>query len=147
VENFSLNRGTLVETKSDPTLGESWESIQLSPSGFEFPSATRAGTSPGAYVELKCSGCPASSPGVYDSIPPAKSTLDDLFETLCSIDKTDGVKKDLLNMEGSPPHLDLDLFNWSGNDTSSPGAGVVKPPIARDIWDPRNLLEWRPKPQ
>jgi hypothetical protein len=109
------------EAESDPTLGESWEDIQLSPSGFEFPANFGKGASPGAYIELKCSGSPASFPGVYDSISPAKSALGDLFENLCSIDKSGAVRKDLLEMEDSPPPLDLDLFNWSSSNTSSPG--------------------------
>jgi hypothetical protein len=70
-------------------------------------------------VELKCSGSPVFLE--FTTYFPTKSTLGDLFKTLCSIDKTGGVKKDLLNMEGSPSSLDLDLFNWSGSNTSSPG--------------------------
>jgi hypothetical protein len=47
--------------------------------------------------------------------------LGDLFENLCSIDKSGAVRKDLLEMKDSPPPLDLDLFNWSSSNTSSPG--------------------------
>lgn len=60
----------LGETGANPALGESWESIHLSPSGFDFPAAVGTGSSPGAHLEFGCPGGLVSCQGGGEFISP-----------------------------------------------------------------------------